>query len=167
MRGARRNAPIQLPPGVKLAEWVPILVIPSGGHNPKGDGTYLAEQRRQVGNSKAETEVRLRYEPCCAEHKAAITVASLASEGELQALCTRLMQHHGHGRLMPDRAAIQWQECRETVACHDCLEEASQPQDAQPAEPAPALTAAGVPRKKPGPKPRQPKETPVQVVEAQ
>lgn len=120
-RGLRKAALPKLPDGVKWATHVPVIVIPSGGHSLATDGA--AQARRHSANSKPELEVRLRFDACCDTHKAAITLEALASTQELTSLCVRLTQHHGHGRLMPDKARIDWVKCDARVACADCLAE--------------------------------------------
>lgn len=120
-RGLRKAATPALPKGVKPATWVPLLVIPSAGHNAKMDGTAGANLRRRtvVGSEQAVT---LRYQPCCEEHKGQITVDALITEFQLQGLCTRLTQHLGHGALLPRQAKVEWAECTEKAPCADCLE---------------------------------------------
>ncbi|MDE2105364.1 MAG: hypothetical protein KGL39_49515 [Patescibacteria group bacterium] len=120
-RGLRKATPTKLPEGVKPATVVPILVIPSAGHSAKMDGNEQA--RRQPFGTKKETEVRLRYAPCCDEHKQHIKVSSLESPQQLLALTTRLTAHLGHGRLLPEKAHIEWEACQEKVACADCQED--------------------------------------------
>lgn len=120
-RGIRKTQAPKLPEGVKAATWCPVLVIPSAGHSLKADGSDLS--RRQPGNSKRETEVRLRYSPCCDAHKGKITVADLESPQEMLALVNRLMNHYGHGRLLPDSAHIDWQKVVEVTPCVDCMAE--------------------------------------------
>lgn len=117
-RGIRKAAIPKLPDGVKWATQVPILVIPSAGSSAKLDGADGGLRRRPTSS---ESEVRLRYPPCCDQHKGAIKVDSLVTDSELQSLCSRFSQHYGHGRLLADRAKIDWQPCTDKVACEDCL----------------------------------------------
>ena len=118
-RGVRKAATQKLPEGVRWATQVPILVIPSGGHNAKDDGADGALRNR--GTGKPETAIRLRYPPCCDEHKKAIKIEALVTPGELQATCSRFSQHIGHGRLQPGAAHLEWAECTDKVPCEDCL----------------------------------------------
>lgn len=136
-RGVRRTAALRLPEKVKWATHVPVLVIPSAGHSRLAEGTQIStgpegRQRRQdverrTPNSKRETEVRLRYPPCCEDHMKAIDkdgVDALVGPQELRGLSTRLQQHHGHGALRPESAEIEWDTCKDKVPCADCLEAA-------------------------------------------
>lgn len=118
-RGVRKAATRKLPDGVRWATQVPILVIPSGGHSAKDDGADGALRNR--GTGKPEEEIRLRYPPCCDEHKKAIKIDSLITQGELQATCARFSQNYGHGRLQPRAARLEWTECTDKVPCEDCL----------------------------------------------
>ncbi len=119
-RALRKAATPKLPDGVKWATQVPMLVIPSAGHSPKGDGADGGLRRRPAG--EREVEVRVRYPACCDQHKASIKVESLVTQQELMALCSRFTQHHGHGRLLPGQAKIEWVPCQEkTVPCEDCM----------------------------------------------
>lgn len=118
-RGIRKAAPPKLPEGVKWATQVPILVIPSAGSSAKVDGSDGALRNRGTGSP--EMEVRLRYPPCCDQHKGALKIDSLITPSELQATCSRFSQHYGHGRLLPDRAHVEWIACTDKVPCEDCL----------------------------------------------
>lgn len=121
-RALRRAATPKLPDGVKWATQVPILVIPSAGHSAKGDGADGALRRRP--NSNLEVEVRVRYPACCDQHKGSIKLESLVSRNELTAMCSRFMQHHGHGRLLPEKARVEWAPCPEkSMPCEDCMDE--------------------------------------------
>lgn len=122
-RGIRKAAVPKLPEGVKWATQIPVLVIPSSGHSPQGDGADGAMRHRPTGPQ--ENTVKVRYPGCCEDHKKAIKVESLATEGELQAMCARFSQHHGHGKLYPDRARVDWVACTDKVPCEDCLTEAN------------------------------------------
>ncbi|MGH9588301.1 MAG: hypothetical protein ACRD3F_15230 [Acidobacteriaceae bacterium] len=122
--GIRKAAIPKLPDKVRWATSVPLLVIPSAGHNGAMDGTAGAGSRRTGSYDKREKAVTLRYLPCCDEHKAQIKVESLVTLPQLQGLCNRLTQHMGHGALQPDRARVEWAKCEEKVACADCLEAA-------------------------------------------
>lgn len=139
-RGVRRTAAYKLPEKVKWATHVPILVIPSAGHSRLAEGTQIATgpegrqrrqdvERRTPTNSKRETEVRLRYPPCCEEHMKAIDkegVDALIGPQQLVGLSNRLQQHHGHGALLPNRAEIDWVACTDKAPCSDCLETAKE-----------------------------------------
>lgn len=120
--GIRKAAIPPLPQKVKWATWVPLLVIPSAGHNPKVDGTAGAGARRQGIFGRQERAVTLRYEPCCDEHKGQIKVKSLITEAQLQGLCTRLTMHLGHGMLQAEGAKVEWDECKDKIPCKDCLD---------------------------------------------
>lgn len=120
--GIRKAAVPPLPQKVKWATSVPLLVIPSAGHNPKVDGTAGAGARRQGIFGRQERAVTLRYAPCCDEHKQHIKVKSLITDAQLQGLCTRLTMHLGHGMLQADGAKIEWAPCEEKIPCADCLD---------------------------------------------
>lgn len=118
-RALRKAAPLKLPDGVKWATQVPLLIIPSAGHSAKGDGADGALRRRPGGSN--EVDVRVRYPPCCDQHKSGIKVESLATSQEIASMCSRFSQHLGHGQLMPSRARIEWVPCQEQMACEDCV----------------------------------------------
>jgi hypothetical protein len=120
-RGIRKTAVQKLPPGVEWATQIPVLVIPSAGHSKKGDGTDGALRRRD--GSANENTVKTRYPACCDKHQKAIKVESLATEQEIQAMCSRYSQHHGHGKLYPERARVEWIPADAKVPCQDCLDE--------------------------------------------
>src|SRR6185437_12189467 len=82
--GIRNTAAPKLPEKISWATHVPILVIPSGGHSRLAEGTEIVtgphgRQRRQEverrlpTNTRRETEVRLRYQPCCETHMGQIS----------------------------------------------------------------------------------------------
>lgn len=118
-RGIRKTAVPKLPEGVRWATQIPLLVIPSSGHSAKGDGADGALRHRGTGGK--ENAVTVRYPACCDQHKGAIKVESLATEQELAAMCSRFSQHHGHGKLYPERARVDWIACEDKVPCEDCL----------------------------------------------
>ncbi|MGH7105078.1 MAG: hypothetical protein ACREFT_01050 [Acetobacteraceae bacterium] len=118
--GIRKAAIPELPENVKWATQVPLLVIPSRGHDPKVDGTANATARRRLVAGQ-ERAVTLRYSPCCEEHKAQIKIESLITEAQLQGLCNRLTMHMGHGALQPGQAKVEWTKCEEKIPCADCL----------------------------------------------
>lgn len=137
-RGVRNTAQPKLPENVKWATHVPILVIPSAGHSRLAEGTEIAVgnkgrrqevERRTPTNSKRETEVRLRYPPCCSQHKQLIEqdgVDALIGSNQLLSLTNRLSQSHGHGALRPGLARVDWQKCETEVPCQDCLDAAKE-----------------------------------------
>jgi hypothetical protein len=127
-RGVRKAATLKLPAGVKWATQVPILIIPSAGHSKKGDGADGNLRRRDTGDE--ENTVKVRYPACCDDHKSAIKVESLATEQELTAMCTRFSQHHGHGKLYPRRAKVEWTVVEGKIPCEDCLAEYQDKQQA-------------------------------------
>ena len=120
-RGIRKAPPQALPQGVKWATQVPILIIPSGGHSAKMDGSDGALRNRSTNAN--ERDVKVRYPPCCDEHKKQLKLESLVTEGELASLATRFQQHIGHGRLIPERAKVEWAPCTEKMPCEDCMSE--------------------------------------------
>lgn len=135
--GIRNTAAPKLPESIEWSTHVPIIVIPSAGHSRLAEGTEIVtgpngRQRRQEverripTNTRRETEVRLRYQPCCERHKEEIEaegVKALIGPAQLQALANRLSQHQGHGALRPNAAEIDWQKCTDKVLCHDCIVE--------------------------------------------
>jgi hypothetical protein len=123
-RALRKAAIPKLPDGVKWATQVPMLVIPSAGHSQKGDGADGGLRRRPTG--EREVEVRVRYPACCDQHKGSLKVESLATPSELQALCSRFSQHHGHGQLLPGRTKIEFAPCTDKVPCEDCMMDAEE-----------------------------------------
>ena len=125
-RPVRTEAARPLPQGVKLAKWVPIVVIPSDGHNARAAGTQLANMRRQVTGTQNEHVVRLRYGACCDPHKADIKLGSLITATQLQALAQRLSMQHGHGNLRPQDAKLEWVQCEDELPCADCMAEAKE-----------------------------------------
>lgn len=136
-RGIRNTAVPQLPASVEWCTHVPVVVIPSAGHSKLDEGTEIEtgpqgrKRRQEVArrtptNSRRETEVRLRYQPCCERHMEEIEaegIKALIGPAQLQAMANRLSQHTGHGALRPSAAHIEWEECKERALCHDCVVE--------------------------------------------
>jgi hypothetical protein len=120
-RGIRKAATQKLPAGVKYATQVPLLIIPAAPRSTRADGTDGTLRRRDTGDR--DNAVAVRYPACCDEHKSAIKVASLATDSELAAMCSRFSQHHGHGKLYAHQARIEWIACEDKVPCQDCLDE--------------------------------------------
>lgn len=112
----------QLPPGVKQAKWVPILVIPSLGVDERAAGTKFANMRRQGSGAGKEGPVRIRFGACCEEHRAQIKLDNLATPAEIARRARSLSDHLGHGRLDPANARIEWIEAAPYTPCIDCLE---------------------------------------------
>ncbi len=120
----RKDAAKQLPPGVKKAKWSPVIVVPSAGHSAAAAGLKLANARRKPASTRAETEVRIRYLPCCDEHKQAIRLETLENAAELRARCKRLSDQLGHGFLQPDSARLEWEPLDDGSPCSDCVDAA-------------------------------------------
>jgi hypothetical protein len=116
----------QLPPGVKPAKWVPIIIIPSLGVDERAAGTKLANMRRQGNGAGKEGPVRIRFGACCEEHRAQIKLDNLASAAEIARRARSLTDHMGHGRLDPERARIEWVEADPHTPCVDCFELATE-----------------------------------------
>ncbi len=122
MRRLDRADPVKkLPPGVKLATKVPIVIIPSAGVDPSAAGTKLANMRRQGAGSR-ENAVRIRFGACCDEHRGQVKLDNLASPAELMRRAKSLSDHVGHGRLDPSQARLEWVDCEPNTPCTDCLE---------------------------------------------
>lgn len=127
MRRLVRNDPVRrLPPGVKAAKWVPIVVIPSEGHDARAAGTKPANMRRQGAGAGVERPVRIQFGACCDEHKGHVKLELLASPADLARRASALSNHHGHGRLMPDKARLEWEQCESELPCVDCMEIAAE-----------------------------------------
>lgn len=117
-----RNDPQRrLPQGVKLAKWVPIVVIPSAGHDARAAGTKFANMRRG-GTDGSEKPVRIRFGACCDEHKGAVKLDLLATPAELMRRAKSLSNHLGHGLLQPEKARLEWEQCESELPCIDCME---------------------------------------------
>ena len=121
----------QLPAGVKLAKWVPIIVIPSLGVDERAAGVKLANMRRQGTGAGKEAAVRIRFGACCEEHKAQLTLDHLATGPEIARRARSLSDHIGHGRLAPEQARLEWLPADAHTPCVDCLELAME-REAQP-----------------------------------
>ena len=122
----------QLPPGVKLAKWVPIIVIPSLGIDERASGVKLANMRRQGSGAGKEGPVRIRFGACCDEHKAQITLDHLATGPEIARRARSMTDHLGHGRLDPEHARLEWVAADAHTPCVDCLEIAMEREAQQP-----------------------------------
>ncbi len=122
----RNDAPKKLPQGVKLARWVPVVVIPSGAIDPRAAGTHLANMRRQGPGAGNAQPVKLRFPGCCEEHKQAIKLSTLATPEQLMTRAKRLTDQIGHGPLRPQEATLEWVEADGTEPCADCLDVAKE-----------------------------------------
>ncbi len=111
-----------LPPGVKLAKWVPMIIIPSLGVDERAAGTKLANMRRQGSGAGKEGPVRIRFGGCCEDHKTQITIDNLASAADIARRARSLSDHMGHGRLDPEHARLEWVAAEPHTPCIDCLE---------------------------------------------
>ena len=126
-RGIRNAAPLKLPDGVRLSKWIPIISVPRSGPTKqmrRQEGTDLAQQRRQQSDPNAGQPLRLRYAPCCEEHKKEMTLAALESPAQLLFRCQSLAKDQGHFDLLPKQATLEWQKDEDNTPCRDCIEEA-------------------------------------------
>jgi hypothetical protein len=100
-------------------------MIPSGAPDARAAGTHLANMRRQARGGP--TEIRLRFPPCCDEHKQALkSVHDVIDEGSLASYAKRLADHYGHLGLRPKDATLEWLSADGREPCADCLSEAEQ-----------------------------------------
>lgn len=102
--------------GPHAAQWCAVVVIPSAGHRAKGEGTDGASLRRTPTGSKKEREVRLRAGYYCDAHKPA-TLDKLMRRSALEAWCSRLQAHYGHGALLINEARLEWVAVDEPCDC--------------------------------------------------
>lgn len=123
-RGIRNEAPLKLPEGVKLAKWVPLIIVPRSPSNKqqrRAEGVDLATSRRQQTDPHAGQPLTFRYQPCCETHKAQMTLTALESPQQLMARCQSLAKDQGHIDLMPREAKLDWMACEDKMPCEDCL----------------------------------------------
>lgn len=123
-RGIRNEAPLKLPEGVKLAKWVPLIVIPRAAPNKqqrRASGVDLASDRRQQSDPSAGKPLTVRYQPCCDTHKTQMTLNALETPQQLMARCQSLAKDQGHIDLMPREAKLDWAPCEDKTPCEDCL----------------------------------------------